>query len=192
VLACAGRLLRRAGQAEAIWLRFVTGRPVSAITLQCLDWCGPTLEALGVPGWALRWDNASWHGRKAVRGWIRAHNRVVQQQGPGVRVRILVCSLPVKRPWRNPMEPKWVHAKRAIVEPTRLLTAQAVADRVGAYHRCPHESHLSLPDPSLDKASRSCTSAGWSSSERVPSISALKPYGCYPPNWHDSRIDAPT
>ncbi len=47
-------------------------------------------------------------------------------------MRILACYLPVKSPWLNPIEPKWVHSKRAIVEPTRLLSAQEVADRVGA------------------------------------------------------------
>jgi len=150
-LACYGLLLRRAQQAEVVWLRFVTGRPVSAITTQFLDWCCPKLEALGVPVWVLIWDNASWHVSKAVRAWIRAHNRQMKQQGQGVR--IVVCYLPVKSPWLNPIEPKWVHSKRAIVEPTRLLSAQEVADRVCAYHGCPHEPHLSLPDPVLDKAS---------------------------------------
>ncbi len=57
--ACYGLLLRRAGHAEAVWLRFVTGRPVSALTIQFLQWCCPKLEALGVPVWALIWDNAS-------------------------------------------------------------------------------------------------------------------------------------
>jgi hypothetical protein len=52
-LACYGLLLRRAGQAEVVWLRFVTGRPVSAITIQFLDWCCPKLAALGIPVWAL-------------------------------------------------------------------------------------------------------------------------------------------
>jgi DDE superfamily endonuclease len=150
-LACYGLLVRRAGQDEAVWLRFVQGRPVSAITAQFLDWCCGKLEALGVPVCALIWDNASWHVSKAVRAWIRAHNRQVKQEGRGVR--ILVCYLPVKSPWLNPIEPKWVHSKRAIVEPTRLLSAQEVADRVCAYHACPHEPHLSLPDPVLDKAS---------------------------------------
>jgi transposase len=52
-LACYGLLMRRAGQDEAVWLRFVAGRPVSAITIQFLEWCCPKLEALGVPVWAL-------------------------------------------------------------------------------------------------------------------------------------------
>jgi DDE superfamily endonuclease len=150
-LACYGLLLRRVGHAEAVWLRFVQGRPVSAITTQFLEWCCPKLAALGVPVLALIWDNASWHVSKAVRAWIRAHNRAVKQEGHGVR--ILVCYLPVKSPWLNPIAPKWVHSKRAIVEPTRLLSAQEVADRVCAYHGCPHEPHLSLSAPVLDKAS---------------------------------------
>lgn len=150
-LACYGLLLRRAGQDEAVWLRFVDGRPVSALTTQFLAWCALKLEALGVPVWVLVWDNASWHLSKAVRAWIRAHNRAVKHHGHGVR--LLVCYLPVKSPWLNPIEPKWVHSKRAIVEPTRLLSAQELAERVCAYHGCPHEPHLSLPDPILDKAS---------------------------------------
>jgi hypothetical protein len=52
-LACYGLLMRRAGQDEAVWLRFVAGRPVSAITIPFLEWCCPKLEALGVPVWAL-------------------------------------------------------------------------------------------------------------------------------------------
>jgi hypothetical protein len=79
-----------------------------------------------------------------VRAWIQAHNRQVKQQGHGVR--ILPCYLPVKSPWLNPIEPKWVHGKRAIVEPARLLSAQEVADRVCAYAGCAHEPHLAIPD----------------------------------------------
>jgi hypothetical protein len=52
-LACYGLLLRRAGQDETVWLRFVAGRPVSAITTQFLNWCCLKLAALGVPVWAL-------------------------------------------------------------------------------------------------------------------------------------------
>lgn len=42
-LACYGLLLRQAGQDERVWLRFVIGQPVSAITEQSevapLWWC---------------------------------------------------------------------------------------------------------------------------------------------------------
>jgi hypothetical protein len=143
-LACYGVLLRQGGQPEHIWLRFVEGRPVSAITEQFLQWGCSRLQAAGVRVWALIWDNASWHVSKRVRAWIHAHNRQVKQQGRGVR--ILPCYLPVKSPWLNPIEPKWVHGKRAIVEPARLLSAHELADRVCAYFGCSHEPHLTIPD----------------------------------------------
>jgi hypothetical protein len=50
--------------------------------------------------------------------------------------------LPTSAPWLNPIEPKWVHGKRAIVQPDRLLSAHEVADRAWAYFGCPHEGHL--------------------------------------------------
>lgn len=143
-LACYGVLVRQVGQVERVWLRFVDGQPVSAITEQFLGWCCHKLEGAGIRVWLLIWDNASWHVSKRVRAWIRAHNRQAKRQGHGVR--ILCCRLPVKSPWLNPIEPTWVHGKRAIVEPARLLSAQEVADRVCAYVGCAHETHLAIPD----------------------------------------------
>ena len=43
----------------------------------------------------------------------------------------------------NRIEPKWVHGKRAIVEPARLLTAQELKQRVCDYFEC--ELLASLP-----------------------------------------------
>jgi hypothetical protein len=143
-LACYGVLLRQPGQAERVWLRFVQGRPVSAVTIPFLAWGSAKLEQQGVPVWVVIWDNASWHISQAVRTWIRTHNRQVKHDGHGVR--LLVCCLPVKSPWLNPIEPKWVHGKRAIIEPGRLLSAHEVADRVCSYFACPHEDHLAIPD----------------------------------------------
>ena len=68
----------------------------------------------------LVWDNASWHISKRVRSWIKGHNRRAKADGG---VRIVSCPLPVKAPWLNRIEPKWVHGKRAIIEPDRPLTA---------------------------------------------------------------------
>jgi DDE superfamily endonuclease len=143
-LACYGVLLRQGGQEERVWLRFVEGQPVSAITEQFLAWCCTRLHAAGARVWVLIGDNASWHVSKRVRAWIRTHNRAVKQQGQGVR--IVSCSLPVKSPWLNPIEPQWVHGKRAIVEPARLLSAQEIADRICAHFDCSHEVHLAIPD----------------------------------------------
>ena len=42
----------------------------------------------------------------------------------------------MKAPWLNPIEPKWLHGKRAIVEPARKLAADEVKARVLDYYRC--------------------------------------------------------
>src|SRR5262249_33586500 len=115
-LACYGLLVRRATADPAeVWLRFVEGRPVSALTTQFLGWSCGKLDAAGVPVLLLIWDNASWHLSREVRSWIRDHNRQVKRGGQGVR--ILACQLPIKSPWLNPIEPRWIHTKRKVVEP---------------------------------------------------------------------------
>jgi transposase len=146
-LACYGLLVRAWDAAgvrdERMLLRFVDGRPVSGMTTQFLDWCCERLAAERKTALLLVWDNASWHVSKEVRHGIGAHNRRIKQSGEGVR--IVVCRLPSKSPWLNPIEPKWVHGKRRIVEPARLLTANEVAERVCGAFDCVHEEHLSLP-----------------------------------------------
>jgi len=126
-----------------VLLRFVDGRPVSALTTAYLAWCAEQLAAQGRRVLVLIWDNAAWHGSRAVRAWLRAHNQQVKRDGTGVR--ILACALPVKSPWLNAIEPKWTHTKQQIVEPDRLLPAQELADRVCDALACPHEPHLPVP-----------------------------------------------
>ena len=129
---------------EKMLLRFVDARPVSDITIQFLDWTCAQLEVLGKSVLAMIWDNARWHTSKAVRTWIREHNQSVKRSGKGVR--ILSCFLPIKSPWLNPIEPKWAHGKRRIVEPDRTLSKQELADRVCATFGCVHLEHLSIPE----------------------------------------------
>src|SRR5207248_7058430 len=131
-------------QRDQMWLRFVTGRPVSAITTQFLDWCCQGLLKQGKTHWLLIWDNASWHKSQAVRTWIRQHNLQVKQTGKGVR--ILPFLLPTQSPWLNPIEPKWVHGKRNVAEADRILSADELEARVCAYYRCPREPHLVMPE----------------------------------------------
>lgn len=125
------------------WIRFVDGRPVSSITTQFLDYCTNKLAAAGKEALLLIWDNASWHKSYEVRNWITAHNRRVKASGCGVR--IVPCLLPTKSPWLNPIEPKWVHSKRKVAEPERLLGAYELAERICEVFGCTHEQHLSLP-----------------------------------------------
>jgi hypothetical protein len=142
-LACYGLLVRAGGDApEAVWLRFVEGRPVSALTIQFLAWCGERLAAAGATTLVLVWDNASWHVSSEVRRWLGAHNRRVHREGG---VRLVPCFLPSRSPWLNPIEPKWVHGKRRIVEPARLLTATELEDRICAAFACPRDHHLAIP-----------------------------------------------
>jgi hypothetical protein len=135
-LACYG-VLR--GDTQALWLRFVTGRPVSHVTTAYRAWGCERLEAEGKCALLLLWDNASWHISREVRTWLQTHNRQTKRTGG---VRIVVCQLPVKSPWRNPIEPHWGHGKRAVAEPERLLAAQALGTRVCDYYGCEQWAHL--------------------------------------------------
>jgi hypothetical protein len=54
--------------------------------------------------------------------------------------------LPIKSPWLNPIEPKWVHGKRRVVEPDRLLPAAELIERVYTALGATHDDHLSIPE----------------------------------------------
>lgn len=127
-----------------MWLRFVQDRPVSAMTTQFLDWCCHQLALAGKRVLVLIWDNATWHRSQLVRSWLHTHNQQVKQSGQGVR--ILSCLLPTKSPWLNPIEAKWVHGKKNVVEADRLLTASELESRVYAYFGCSPQSRLSKPE----------------------------------------------
>jgi DDE superfamily endonuclease len=142
-LCCYG-LLRE--DSNKVMLRFVDGRAVSAVTIAYLEW---VCERLAVEGkrvlvmvWV--WDNAPWHLSRVVREWLRAHNRrALALRRMGMRgVQIVPCWLPSKSPWLNNIEPRWVHGKRAIVEPTGTLTAQELERRVCSYFDCDMLDHL--------------------------------------------------
>jgi transposase len=128
---------------EQILLRMVETRPVSDLTLSFLTWASAHLASLGKRVLLLIWDNASWHVSAKVRHGIRAHNLAVKLGAPGVR--ILLCLLPSKSPWLNPIEPKWLHAKRAVASFDSLLSIQHLADRVYAHFNIPSLPPLALP-----------------------------------------------
>lgn len=139
-LSCYGLYLP---ELKETWLRFVDGRPVSAITTRFLGWCCEKLRRRGKEALLLVWDNASWHKSHLVRDWIVTHNRRVKESGGGVR--IVPTLLPTKSPWLNAIEPKWVHSKRKVVEPERSLGAHELAERVCEVFGCAHEEHLAIP-----------------------------------------------
>ena len=115
-------------------LRFIDGRPVGAATCAFLAWVCTTLAAQGKTALLLVWDNAGWHVSRAVRDWIKTHNREARQAGG---VRIVACRLPSKSPWLNPIEPKWAHGKRAVAEPAGPpLDAETLKARICDYYGC--------------------------------------------------------
>lgn len=124
---------------DAVLLRFVDGRPVSHVTTAFRAWLCQRLAAEQKRVLVLLWDNASWHISQEVRAWVRTHHLQVKRHGG---VRLLTWRLPIKSPWLNPIEPHWVHGKRAIVEPARLLTAAEIISRVSDYFGCKHVEHL--------------------------------------------------
>ena len=152
-LACYGFLVRpdsigAAPPYEKVWLRFVDGHPGDpdsiGVTTAFLASSCHKLEDLGKKALLLVWDNATWHISRQVQAWTREHNRQVQKTKKGVR--ILVCCLPTKSPWLNPIEPKWIHGKRRVVNPDGLLTTKELAHRVCESFGCTHEQHLAIPE----------------------------------------------
>jgi hypothetical protein len=80
-LACYGLLARcwdaASRRSEDLWLRFVEGRPVSAVTIDFLTWCADRAQEHCKRAVLVIWDNASWHDN-IVRTWVR-------QGRPGLR-----------------------------------------------------------------------------------------------------------
>ena len=129
-IACYGLLRNDTG---GVLLRFVAGRPVSHVTIQFLQWLVEELAREGKKALLLVWDNARWHNSREVREWVQRHNRHTRKEGG---VRLLVCPLPSKSPWLNPIEPKWVHGKRAVAEPGRKLSVAEMTERLCSYYHC--------------------------------------------------------
>ena len=76
------------------------------------------------------WDHATWHKSKRLRQWIRDYNLDAKRLA---EPRLLTFLLPKKSPWLNPIEPRWVHAKRKTCEPDGELTAQELKRRLATH-----------------------------------------------------------
>lgn len=113
---------------EEVWLRFVKGNPKSDPLIQFMNWVLEKASQEGICVLVMFWDHATWHKSQMVRDWIHTHNQEVKQSRTGTR--LLACLLPKKSPWLNPIEAKWIHAKRKVIEPDRKLPVQELADRV--------------------------------------------------------------
>ena len=114
-------------------LRFVDGRPQGSFTAQFLGWLSHTLQEEDKRRLIVVWDDASWHACHEVVTWLTQHN-CRAREGNGVE--IIHFELPTKSPWLNNIEPCWLHARKAIMEPDRTLTAQETRERVCQHFRC--------------------------------------------------------
>ncbi len=76
------------------------------------------------------WDQATWHKSKRLRQWIRSYNLEAKKIA---QPRLLTFLLPRKSPWLNPIEPRWVHAKRKTCQPDGDLTAYELKQRLAAH-----------------------------------------------------------
>jgi hypothetical protein len=59
---------------------------------------------------------------------------------------MVVCPLPIKSPWLNPLAPHWGQGQRGVVEADGILPAWELADRVCASFPWAHEPHRASPD----------------------------------------------
>ena len=127
-----------------VMLRLAEGRPLDEVTVQFLEWLCWSVAQEGKQVLVVIWDNDSWHTSDAVARWVKEQNR---HSGCGKGVRIVICELPVASPWLNNIEPCWTHAKKAIMEIDRKLTAAEITHRV-----CEHFGCELLPYLKIDSA----------------------------------------
>lgn len=129
-LACYGAVRQDTGQMH---LAFCPGQPNSRYTVQFLSQLLRVARAEQKRLLIVIWDHASWHKSSPVRSWIREHNQQAKQNDD---VRLLAWLLPKKAPWLNPIEPHWLHGKRAVLEPgADDLTVESLRNRLCAYYQ---------------------------------------------------------
>ena len=125
-------------------VRFAEGRPVGDLTAQFLEWLCWEVAREGKKVLVVIWDGPSWHTAEAVAEWVDGQNRRAER-GEGVRVDL--CELPVASPWLNNIEPCWTHAKKAIMEADRKLTAAEITARVCKHFGCQLLPYLKTTSP---------------------------------------------
>jgi transposase len=127
-----------------VTVRFVDGRPAGDLTAQFLEWLCAGAAREGKKVLVVIWDGPSWHTAEAVAGWVDDQNR---RAARGAGVRVDLCELPVASPWLNNIEPCWTHAKKAVMEADRKLTAAEITARVCEHFGCELLPYLKVTSP---------------------------------------------
>ena len=126
-LACFGAVRQDTGER---FLYFSDGQPDTERTILMLERLLEVARREKKRVLVIIWDRASWHKSQKLKEWQHRHNRKAKRDGD---VRLLICLLPVKSPWLNPMEAHWIHAKRAVVEPDGELSVTELKRRLCAH-----------------------------------------------------------
>ena len=146
-LACYGLLVRsadRRGRLAGADLAALRGRPpgqrhhhrVPGLVLRQAPGCREGGAAAGLGQRLL--------ARQPGRPRLDPRPQPRRSSGPAVACASSPATCRSRVPWLNPIEPKWAHGKRRVVEPARLLTADELIDRVCAAFDCAHEPHLTI------------------------------------------------
>jgi transposase len=130
-------------------LRFVESRPLAELSIQFLDWVCWEMGREGKKVLIVVWDDASWHTAGTVPTWVRDHNQRAKKNGG---IKLVICELPVASPWLNNIEPCWHHAKKAVMEPDRKLTAEEISSRVCEHFECELLSYLRAESSAAEDA----------------------------------------
>ena len=126
-LACFGAVRQDTGQ---VTVAFSEGQPNSEHMWAFIRALLAVARQAGKRVVVLIWDNASWHKSRRIEHWIRSYNQRAKATGD---VRLITHLLPIKSPWLNPIEPRWVHAKRGVCEPDGELTPPELRRRIGKH-----------------------------------------------------------
>ena len=126
-LACFGAVRQDLNQ---VVLYFSAGQPNSLQMWMFIVALLAVARAEGKRVVVVIWDNASWHKSQELRQWLRAYNQAAKGAG---EPRLLTHLLPTKSPWLNPIEPRWVHAKRDVCEPKGELTPRELRRRLAVH-----------------------------------------------------------
>jgi len=124
-IACFGALCQETSDR---FFYFAEGQPNSEKTILMLEALLAIAHTRAKRVLVVIWDRATWHKSKRLKSWAHQHNRLAKAKPDGVR--LLLCLLPSKSPWLNPMEPIWLHVKRKVVEPDGDLSVKVLKERL--------------------------------------------------------------
>jgi hypothetical protein len=120
-----------AGYHQVCWF-FSAGQPDSEQTWVFIIALSAIARQEGKRAEVIIWDNTSWHNSQRLESWIRSYNQAAKPVG---EPRLITHLLPLKSPWLDPSEPRWVHARRGVCEPNSDLSPVELRRRLCCHFR---------------------------------------------------------